>query len=140
MKLTGDDDIATPDQIVVTLPADHSAPALARQIVGQTLLRWSLPMLVDAAALAVSEITTNAVLHGEPPLQLRVLRGQDEIRVEVHDTGRGDLRRRTALGDAVAEGGRGLAIVTAISLDSGVDRVQGDGKWVYATFRRPISA
>ncbi|MDQ2585431.1 anti-sigma factor RsbA family regulatory protein [Saccharothrix yanglingensis] len=39
--------------------------------------------------LSVSEVATNAVRHGSPPVRLRVWADRDRVVVEVHDTGAG---------------------------------------------------
>src|SRR5579875_1581940 len=76
--------------------------------------------LADDAELVVSELVTNATLHGEPPIRVTVLAG-DRVRVEVADEGRSApivLRRNTE-----AMTGRGLAMVAALASAWGVDRV-----------------
>lgn len=128
------------DSVEVSLPANGTAPAAARSLVRAVLLRWGLPTLVDAAVLAISELTTNALLHGGPPLVIRLRHLAGEIRVEVHDTGASPPPSVPTTVPVGAESGRGLSIVTALAAETGVEQVAGDGKWVYATFRRPALA
>jgi serine/threonine-protein kinase RsbW len=87
----------------------------------------------DTAVLLVSELVTNAVLHGGPHaptatigLAVDVLR--DRIRVEVDDAG----SNRPVLGDGRPDrpGGRGLMLVQAMASRWGCDPA-GVGKTVW---------
>ena len=49
----------------------------------------------DELVLAVNEITTNAVIHGQPPTTARVWHADDEIVVEVDRRRRWDLETRS---------------------------------------------
>ncbi|WP_169952799.1 SpoIIE family protein phosphatase [Microbispora sp. H11081] len=74
-----------PDEIATCpLPADPRFVAHARRFVRGTLQRWGLGSLVDATQLVVSELVTNALKHGWPPIELRLLRGRTLV-VEVAD-------------------------------------------------------
>jgi anti-sigma regulatory factor (Ser/Thr protein kinase) len=115
-------------------PGPH-APGDARRATREVLFRWQLPSLVDRVVLAVSELVTNSVRYGRPPLRLdlRLLRGR--VRVDVHDTVPEEpaLHGRTPVADD-RESGRGLLIVSAVADEVGVEQVPGDGKHVYASF------
>jgi GAF domain-containing protein/anti-sigma regulatory factor (Ser/Thr protein kinase) len=94
--------------------------------------------LVDDAALIVTELLTNAVLHGEPPVTLRVRHLDDRIRIEVEDTGRKmpvAVRHSTE-----AMTGRGLPLVAALSASWGVEALSGGGKAVWAELTPESSA
>jgi anti-sigma regulatory factor (Ser/Thr protein kinase) len=124
------------DEIVVALPDDATAPGQARAAVRDILLRWNLADLLDDAELAVSELVTNAVRHGLPPVSLRVCQRPDSIRIDVSD-----MRPATAsIGLPVSrdddESGRGRSIVDAVSDQSGTDEVfeHGPGKSSYASW------
>lgn len=71
--------------------------------------------LLDDVALVVSELVGNAVRHGTPPVSLDLEARQDPSRwwveVRVRDHGRWDPSR------PATEGGRGLAIVRALSTE-----------------------
>lgn len=85
----------------------------------------------DDAALVVTELVTNAVLHGRPPVRVRVTgTDQDAVRLEVEDAG-SDLPVRPRGGpDAMT--GRGLGMVAALAGRWGVDTPSSGGKVVWA--------
>jgi anti-sigma regulatory factor (Ser/Thr protein kinase) len=81
------------------------------------------------AQLVVSELVTNAVLHGAPPIVLRVV-PDGVLRIEVCDTSPGV----PAIPDEPrldAPGGRGLQITESLSRDWGVEW-RPEGKCVWA--------
>lgn len=121
--------------VSVELRADQQAPGQARRATREALRQWQLPALVDRVVLVVSELVTNSVRYGRPPLRLVLTRRQRSLRVDVHDAvgAEPDLRDEPAAPDA--ESGRGLLIVTAVADDVGVEQVPGDGKHVFASFR-----
>lgn len=115
-------------------PGPH-APADARRATREALRLWGLPALVDRVVLVVSELVTNSVRYGRPPLRLDLRRLRDGIRVDVHDT----VTEEPVLAgpqdvDPDRESGRGLLIVSAVADRVGVEQVPGDGKHVYASF------
>ena len=86
--------------------------------------------LVDDAALVVTELVTNALLHGGPTVRVRLRTQDDTVRVEVEDDGSElpvAVRRST-----VAMTGRGLALVAAVARTWGVEPAQPQGKVVWA--------
>ena len=101
-----------------TLPFDMSAAGRARALVEEQL--GSSARVADIS-LVVSELVTNAVEHGEPPvmfgIDLRAASGSDSsdavIRVTVSDEGGGEPRVRDAAYHAI--GGRGLALVEMLA-------------------------
>ena len=115
-------------------PGPH-APADARRATCEALRRWELPALVDRVVLVVSELVTNSVRYGRPPLSLDLRRLRSCVRVDVHDTVPEEpvLHDRASVDDD-RESGRGLLIVTAVADEVGVEQVDGDGKHVYASF------
>nr|WP_246283714.1 ATP-binding protein [Nocardioides perillae] len=65
-------------------PEPRSVQAARRWVV-DVCARLGRDDLADAAALGVSELVTNALLHAEPPLAVRVGGTREHPRVEVHD-------------------------------------------------------
>ena len=86
--------------------------------------------VVDAAELVVTELLTNALLHGAPPVRLAVSDADGAARIEVHDGSRALPVRPRQSTEAMT--GRGLALVDALSQAWGVEP-QGEGKCVWAT-------
>ena len=88
--------------------------------------------IVEDAVLLVSELVTNSVVHGGPPVVVAVECDGDALQVRVRDGSPVVPARRTAgHGD---ESGRGLALVDTLSSDWGVDP-QPDGKHVWFVLR-----
>jgi serine phosphatase RsbU (regulator of sigma subunit)/anti-sigma regulatory factor (Ser/Thr protein kinase) len=89
--------------------------------------------LVDDAAVVVTELVTNGLLHGRPPVALRVIDEGATIRIEVQDSGH-DLpvlpRHSTE-----AMTGRGLSLVARLAQSWGVEPADGGGKVVWAVLR-----
>lgn len=128
------DDPRVRDRVRVALGDDLQAPSQARRAVRQVLVAWRLPGLVDSVVLAVSELVTNALRHGRPPVHLVLHRHRDRVRLEVHDARPTPLPSERLHATSEAESGRGLAIVNALAVDVGCHAVPGDGKVVHACF------
>jgi anti-sigma regulatory factor (Ser/Thr protein kinase) len=115
--------------------------ALARRFAVTTLTAWGLGALAEDARLCVSELASNAVLHGADggAATFRVdLRLEDrELRIEVRDSGAGRPQPGAPADDDVS--GRGLAIVTLIASRWGVHDHGPDGKTVWARLALPKS-
>jgi anti-sigma regulatory factor (Ser/Thr protein kinase) len=88
--------------------------------------------VVEDAVLLVSELVTNSVVHGGPPVIVAVECDGDALQVRVRD-GSPVLPARRSAGQG-EEGGRGLALVDTMSADWGVDP-QPDGKHVWFVLR-----
>lgn len=88
---------------------------------------------LESIELAVSELTSNAVLHARPPMTLRMELGPAGVRVAVHDTS-ATLPLMPPPSRRLP-GGRGLRVVDEVSDRWGVtpDERTG-GKWVWAWF------
>ncbi|MFI2437188.1 ATP-binding protein [Streptomyces sp. NPDC018693] len=103
----------------------------ARRFAVEALRWWGLAEWERAGdvLLCVSELATNALLHGVPPGRqfLLFLRYDGRVlHVEVHDSGPGEPR----IVDRRDEGGRGLLLVAALSDDWGVrERELGKIAW-----------
>ncbi len=124
------------DRVCVELSGDSQSPGQARRAAKEVLRRWQLPSLVDRVVLVVSELVTNSVRYGGPPVSMVLSLRSRVVRVAVHDAVSmvPDLHPDAALRPD-AESGRGLLIVTAIADEVGVEQVPGDGKHVIASFK-----
>lgn len=116
----------------VDLPQDLTAPGAARSIARAALGRWAMALLVEPVALVVSELVTNAVRYGRPPVWMRLHRTEHGVCISVHDEAPGATPVGGEQVPSDAESGRGLAIVRALAADSGSSSVDGDGKLVWA--------
>lgn len=109
----------------VDLPARR-----ARRFLRDTAGAWGLPDETgESAELVVSELVTNAYVHGAAPVSLRLRLTPSMLYVEVADQGRYSPRRRFV--SETDEGGRGLELVSAISARWGSRPTRG-GKSVWA--------
>ena len=109
-------------------------PSQARRAVAECASRLGLDEVVDDLLLVVSELVTNAVRHGAPPVRLEVLADDDVVRVTVGDGNPGLPQPRVV--DDDAEGGRGMVLVEMLASEHGV-RQQPPGKSVWASVARP---
>ncbi|MFC9328871.1 ATP-binding protein [Kitasatospora sp. NPDC057015] len=97
----------------------------------------------DTVVLLVSELATNAVVHGshgdDPSATLTIeftfIRPTRRLRVQVLDAGRGRPRRKIA--GPEAEDGRGLFLVAQLAIDHGTEVVEGGGTIVW--FEVPVA-
>ncbi|WP_079053940.1 ATP-binding protein [Streptomyces graminilatus] len=118
----------------------RSVPA-ARRLAYEFLAGWGLAGTErgDDVLLCVSELVTNALLHGVPPgRQFKLFLRYDGqvLRVAVHDSGPGDPSMAEQV-DESHEGGRGLLLVSALSDKWGVGE-RGLGKVVWCDWDLPI--
>ena len=88
--------------------------------------------LADSAELGVSELVTNAILHADPPILVRMGGTPTHPRVEVHDTSSVPPKARPMTDDErlLATVGRGLGIVAMFSTTWGAE-VSSTGKVVW---------
>lgn len=128
---------AAEGEVVRRWPHSRRSVARARRELGVALAAWGLSKVEDSAALVLSELVTNAVLHARTPrgrlieTRWRVLDGGDGVRIEVHDAN--DGRPAPRLADDEDESGRGLALVDALTGQRwGVSDRGGVGKLVWA--------
>lgn len=121
----------------LTLEQTPSAVATARRWVTSACHELGRDDLVDCAALGVSELVTNAMLHGSPPLLVRVRGTTAHPRIEVHDASPHPPLVPQQAADALtpaetdlATYGRGLSMVAQASLAWGA-AVEDNGKVVW---------
>lgn len=110
------------------LPPDPAAVADARAEVSRRLADWGLSEIAFTAELVVSELVTNAIRYGGPPIQLRLIRNTVLI-CEVSDgSSTAPHMRRARIFD---EGGRGLLLVAQFAERWGTRHLAG-GKSIWA--------
>lgn len=113
---------------------------LAREFTRKALADWGLDARADDVLLCVSELATNALLHGVPPgrgyaLHLALKDPGHLLRIEVHDSGDGT----PSLREPSDESGRGLLLVDALADRWGVGE-RSPGKIVWCEFGRVAPA
>jgi anti-sigma regulatory factor (Ser/Thr protein kinase) len=128
----------------LTLAAEPVSVPAARRFVADALSSWKLDDLVDDATLCVSELAGNAALHGASTfMQVDLRLVENVVWVSVEDDGavpvqavvpRPSFPGPDGPGDLLLEDeattGRGLAIVSILASDWGVQKTQG-GKRVW---------
>jgi serine phosphatase RsbU (regulator of sigma subunit)/anti-sigma regulatory factor (Ser/Thr protein kinase) len=102
----------------LTLGGEPDAVPKARRFTAQSLAAEP-EHLVEDAEQVVSELVTNAILHGAEPVTLRILRGEHALRLEVEDSGR--TIPVVSLPSTDMMTGRGLSLVAAIASGWGVE-------------------
>lgn len=116
------------------LPTDTQAPRLARDFLTNAFCPVHNAQVMDDAKLLVSELVTNALQHGTPPISMCVeCDAIDGLRISVSDGDRSDPIPRQAAPDA--ESGRGMRLVDVISDQWGIDHHDGDGKDIWFRLR-----
>ncbi|MFE4335483.1 ATP-binding protein [Streptomyces sp. NPDC056831] len=111
---------------------------LVREFVREALADWACNVRTDDVLLCVSELATNALRHGVPPgrgfrIHLYLEPADGVLRVEVHDSGDGEVRLADEGATPDAEGGRGLLLVAALADKWGVGE-RNPGKVVWCEF------
>jgi len=122
-RALGGDRVATWD-----IEPDPARVAGARQAATDRLAAWGLEEEAFVTELVVSELVTNAIRYGQPPIQLRLIRDRALI-CEVSDGSSTSPHLRRA--HAYDEGGRGLLLVAQLTQRWG-SRQTGSGKTIWA--------
>jgi len=130
---------ATPDSLAaqqsIILPAVPASVRLARSFAAGCLAEWNLTQAAaNDAILIVSELVTNALVHGRPPISMRLRRTAGELAIEVDDGASALPRRLRAMPEQ--SNGRGLGLVAELA-DRWAARGNGAGKTVWAVLRFP---
>lgn len=100
----------------------------ARRFTRAQMKIWGLAAIADNAILMISELVTNAILHGGEGAVLTLLADELRIRAEVRDSSPAMPVVRSY--SETATTGRGMVIVDALASDWGTYRVDG-GKVVW---------
>ncbi|MFI7505002.1 SpoIIE family protein phosphatase [Streptomyces sp. NPDC049687] len=122
-RALGADRVATWD-----VDPDPALVAATRQAATRQLTSWGLEESAFVTELVVSELVTNAIRYGEPPIQLRLIRDRSLI-CEVSDGSSTSPHLRRA--HAFDEGGRGLLLVAQLTQRWG-SRQTDRGKTIWA--------
>lgn len=120
-----------------TFDRDAREGSRARHMVAGALEAWGVGGDRQAVVLMASELFTNAVCHGDGPVEMHVVAEADSVRVEVRDGGGGrpTLRDPDPTGERL--GGWGLQLVDQLA-DAWGSEI-GDGHTVVWAERRLAS-
>ncbi|MFJ1678353.1 ATP-binding protein [Streptomyces sp. NPDC088251] len=123
-------------------PRRRTSVGASRDFVVDVLIEWDLHPLIEDIKLCVSELTTNALLHGAPPGRefcVGLHRGEELVRLEVRDSGPGRPVVQCPEDDVCS--GRGLHLASELADGSGVDdHVVGKTVWlVFKTAPAPLT-
>jgi len=117
--------------------ADPESVARARHFVEWHLGEHGRSSLADDLRLIVSELATNAVVHGSgAPFTVSLAETAGEVTVSVRDHGTTRLVPRPR-SPSLVESGRGLVLVDAVSAAWGVSSDDGRRTCVWATVPVP---
>lgn len=124
---------------------DLKVVAEVRKAVKKTLISWGMASVITEVLIIVSELCTNAIRHGEPPVTLILRAAGPCLGGEVRDQGKPFVPRQRSACDGYedalsldAETGRGLVLVGALTDDWDVDpAMNGAGKAVWWQRRVP---
>lgn len=108
----------------------------AREFASTYLAKWGLEERIDDIRLCVSELATNALVHGtvsDHGFLVRLDAEDDVVRLEVHDSRRQHPEIHRA--DDTDLSGRGLALVAALADGWGVQDRTPLGKIVWSCFK-----
>lgn len=111
------------------LACDPAIVAQARKNATDQLTTWGLDDAAFITELTVSELVTNAIRYGRPPIQLRLIHADSTLICEVFDSGNTAPHMRRAR--TFDEGGRGLLLVAQLAQRWGT-RHAPIGKTVWA--------
>lgn len=102
--------------------ADPASVALARRFARQQLEEWGAPELQDGAALAISELVTNALVHAGTTATVDLRLDARCLRIEVEDQHPGRVLQTDRAGPGEdSESGRGLLVSAAMASAWGVE-------------------
>lgn len=113
----------------LTLPSVPRSVAEARRFAVAVCVDSGFDAACDSVSLLVSEVITNALVHGDGEVRVHVERLGDRIHVEVSDDSSVLPILKPAGPDA--EGGRGLGLVNALAAEWGVRLNAPRGKTVW---------
>jgi anti-sigma regulatory factor (Ser/Thr protein kinase) len=116
--------------VSIALPSNTSSATAARRVVALFAERYD-PGDLDVLVLVVSELVTNAIMHGAPPIEVRTTVDDEVVRIDVSDGDpkTGGVRVRHPPADHI--GGLGLHLVEMLA-DRWGTVANASGKTVWA--------
>jgi CheY-like chemotaxis protein/anti-sigma regulatory factor (Ser/Thr protein kinase) len=124
------------ESAAVEIGPETTDVAIARRFLTERCRNWGCDDLIEDAELVVSELVTNALVHGGGRCELRAGLSDAALRLQVIDFG-GGMPDPLAAGQA-DEHGRGLLLISALCEAWGVEVLPGGGKVVWAEMLRRL--
>jgi len=122
----------SPSATSAEFPADARSAGRGRAFVGQFCAAHGLTGDVRrTASLLVSELVTNAIVHGRSGTRIDIGLRARVLRVSVYDDSAASLPPVDRQPRGAAEGGRGLLIVSMLAARWGSEATEGGGKAVW---------
>jgi hypothetical protein len=118
---------------VRTYPFSRDAPAVARHFTVGTLRDWGAGDIADDAALVVTELAANAIVHAHSAFTILLSARGDLVRISVRDARPLAAAPGAALVPAPLHG---LGVVDALASRWGVESLGTAGKTVWVELRR----
>jgi len=97
-----------------------AAPSAARAWMTDLLDRWEVPWLSETASLLTNELVTNAIRHAKSGPVITAAIANGSLEVGVTDGKPDQVPQVFSTEDLTRDGGRGMAIVEALSTDWGM--------------------
>lgn len=124
------------EMVAETVP---SSVARLRHFAVEACSRSAAEVDCDTVALLVSEVATNALIHGVGEVRVRVVPSPTSVRIEVHDGSPIAPTARAAT--EYDEGGRGIALVEALSSAWGSEPTEhGKTVWFEVPAEHPATS
>jgi MEDS: MEthanogen/methylotroph, DcmR Sensory domain len=118
---------------VRTYPFSREAPAAARHFAVATLRGWGVADIADDAALVVTELAANAIVHAKSDFTIILSARGSSLRISVRDACPLPDEGRAALMPIPLHG---LGAVDALAREWGVESLGKAGKTVWVDLRR----
>jgi anti-sigma regulatory factor (Ser/Thr protein kinase) len=115
-------------QFETTLPFEESSVSASRDCVRDVLRSVRLAIPPDVALLLTSELVTNAIQFGQPPVVLSIV-VDDGLTISVSDSESSVPVRRPV--EPLSQRGRGLLLVGSMADRWGVEDFDGTSKTVW---------
>ncbi|MER6506216.1 ATP-binding protein [Nonomuraea sp. NPDC001636] len=115
---------AAPYQVDTQLPQEMGSITAARQRAREVLAECGYRGRREDVLLVVSELVTNALVHGDGPPALRIRCTPSHVRIEVRDSG----PRLPEPREPGPDNGWGLRVIELLSTGWGVSRAEGGGE------------
>jgi anti-sigma regulatory factor (Ser/Thr protein kinase) len=124
-----------PGDVRVTVDPNREAPRRARALLTDLLVESDQETSASRAAVVVSELVTNAVVHARPPVEIRACVTGSALHVEVTD--QSSSPPRTIRRHNHDPGGLGLSLVDALADRWGYEMGPGNVKTVWFEIDSP---